>query len=74
MSEFGIGARLSRLEDERFFEGPRQFCADIALPGTLHATFVRSPHAHAQIISSRKPQGSEKRIFAEDLAGVGKLR
>ena len=71
MSEFGIGARLPRLEDERFLEGRGQFCADIALPGTLHAT-IRAQSARTR--SDRKPQGSENRIFAEDLAGVGKLR
>lgn len=74
-SEFGIGARLPRLEDARFLEGRGQFCADITLPGMLHAAFVRSPHAHARIVAVRKPQGAEKRIFhAGDLAGVGRLR
>src|SRR5690349_11016308 len=56
VSEFGIGARLPRLEDERFLEGRGQFCADIALPGMVHAAFVRSPHAHARILSVRKPR------------------
>src|ERR1700688_610701 len=74
-SEFGIGARLPRLEDARFLEGRGQFCADIALPGTLHAAFVRSPHAHARIVALRKPQGLEQQVFqAADLTGVGKLR
>ena len=75
MSEFGIGARLPRLEDGRFLEGRAQFCADIALPGTLHAAFVRSPHAHARVISGRKPAGFEKSVyFADDLVGIGRLR
>ena len=75
MSQLGIGARLPRLEDDRFLEGRAQFCADIAIPGTLHAAFVRSPHAHARIVSTRKPAGFEKRVyFADDLVGVGKLR
>ena len=74
-SEFGIGARLPRLEDARFLEGRGQFCADIVLPGMLHAAFVRSPHAHARIVAVRKPQGSGKRIFcAADLNGVGRMR
>jgi aerobic carbon-monoxide dehydrogenase large subunit len=73
--EFGIGARLPRLEDARFLEGRGQFCADIALPGTLHAAFVRSQHAHARILAVRKPHGSEKSVFnAGDLRGVGKMR
>ena len=41
--EFGIGARLPRLEDARFLQGRGQFCADINLPRMLHAAFVRSP-------------------------------
>jgi carbon-monoxide dehydrogenase large subunit len=74
-SEFGIGARLPRLEDARFLEGRGQFCADIALPGMLHAAFVRSPHAHARIVTVRKPQGYEQRVFcAADLRGVGRMR
>ena len=56
MSGFGIGASLPRLEDARFLEGRGQFCADIALPGMLHAAFVRSPHAHARILVD--PQAS----------------
>ncbi len=74
-SEFGIGARLPRLEDARFLEGRGQFCADIDLPGTLHAAFMRSPHAHARIVDARKPQGFEDRVYlASDLTGIGKMR
>src|SRR4051794_4625762 len=75
VSEFGIGARLPRLEDKRFLEGRGQFCADIALSGMLHAAFVRSAHAHARILAVHKPQGFEKKIYvADDLDGVGKMR
>ena len=74
-SDYGIGARLPRLEDARFLEGRGQFCADINLPGTLHAAFVRSPHAHARILAVRKPRGLESSIYlASDLTGVGKMR
>jgi carbon-monoxide dehydrogenase large subunit len=74
-SEFGIGARLPRLEDARFLQGRGQFCADINLPGMLHATFVRSPHAHARIVAVRKPQGAGSRVYqAADLSGVGRMR
>ncbi len=74
-SEFGIGARLPRIEDARFLEGRGQFCADINLPGMLHGAFVRSPHAHARIVAVRKPQGYEKRVYvAADLTGVGRMR
>ena len=75
VSEFGIGARLPRLEDERFLEGRGQFCADIALPGMVHAAFVRSPHAHARIVSVRKPRDFAAQVYAaEDLTGVARMR
>ena len=75
MSELGIGARLPRLEDDRFLEGRAQFCADIAIPGTMHAAFVRSPHAHARILATKKPVGFEKSVyFSDDLIGIGRLR
>jgi aerobic carbon-monoxide dehydrogenase large subunit len=75
LSKQGIGASLPRLEDERFLHGRGQFCADIALPGMLHAAFVRSPHAHARIVSVKKPAGFEGQVYvAADLAGVGRIR
>jgi aerobic carbon-monoxide dehydrogenase large subunit len=75
VSGFGVGASLPRLEDERFLAGRGQFCADIALPGTLHAAFVRSPHAHARIVAIKKPQGFDKQVFcAADLVGLCRIR
>ena len=75
MSEFGIGDRLPRLEDDRFLEGRAQFCADIVLPGTLHAAFVRSPHAHARTCLGPQASGFEKSVyFPDDLVGLGRLR
>ena len=44
-----IGAALTRKEDVRFLTGSATFLDDVKLPGTLHAAFVRSPHAHARI-------------------------
>ncbi|HEY7244473.1 MAG TPA: xanthine dehydrogenase family protein molybdopterin-binding subunit [Xanthobacteraceae bacterium] len=75
MSGLGVGASLPRLEDERFLQGRAQFCADIVLPGTLHAAFVRSPHAHARIVAVRKPAGYENRVYCgSDLAGLRRIR
>jgi carbon-monoxide dehydrogenase large subunit len=45
-----IGARIRRKEDPRFLTGRGLFTDDIVVPGTLHAAFVRSPHAHARIV------------------------
>jgi carbon-monoxide dehydrogenase large subunit len=75
VSGFGIGASLPRLEDERFLNGHAQFCADIFLPGMLHAAFVRSPHAHARILRIKKPAGVGQHVFcAADLDDVGRIR
>ena len=46
-----IGARMKRLEDPRFISGQAAFVDDIRLPGMLHAAVVRSPYAHAHIVS-----------------------
>ncbi|MBA3450017.1 MAG: hypothetical protein H0T18_02255, partial [Chloroflexia bacterium] len=40
---------LRRLEDRRYLMGSAGYVGDLALPGMLHAVFVRSPHAHARI-------------------------
>jgi aerobic carbon-monoxide dehydrogenase large subunit len=46
-----IGARIRRLEDPTLLVGQGQYLGDFRLPGTLHAAFVRSLHAHAAIKS-----------------------
>ena len=40
-----------RIEDDRFVRGAGSYTDDIALPGMAFAVFVRSPHAHADIVS-----------------------
>ena len=44
-----IGKPLARKEDERLLSGRGAFSADLSLPGEVHASVVRSPHAHARI-------------------------
>jgi aerobic carbon-monoxide dehydrogenase large subunit len=44
-----LGRDVARLEDKALIRGAGRFVDDIALPGMLHAAFVRSPHAHAAI-------------------------
>ncbi|MFQ5795084.1 MAG: xanthine dehydrogenase family protein molybdopterin-binding subunit [Candidatus Bipolaricaulia bacterium] len=44
-----IGAAIKRLEDPRLIKGQGCFVDDVQLPHLLHATVVRSPHAHARI-------------------------
>jgi carbon-monoxide dehydrogenase large subunit len=45
-----FGARVKRLEDPALLSGRGRFVDDVKLPGTLHACFVRSPHAHAKLL------------------------
>jgi aerobic carbon-monoxide dehydrogenase large subunit len=47
----GIGTPLPRLEDERLLTGRGCYSDDFTLPGQIHAVAVRSPHAHARIVS-----------------------
>ena len=46
-----IGSRLPRKEDPRILTGRGRYVDDITVPHTVHASFVRSPFAHAEIAS-----------------------
>jgi len=46
-----VGRSVPRREDPRLLSGRGRFVDDIALPGMLHAQFVRSTVAHAEIAS-----------------------
>ncbi len=43
--------RMLRKEDPRLVRGMGQFCDDVQLPGMLHLAILRSPFAHAKILS-----------------------
>src|SRR5260370_42699959 len=55
-----FGAAVRRLEDPRFLRGEGRFVDDVTLPGVLHAAFLRSPHAHATIVSIRTDAAKKK--------------
>ncbi len=46
-----FGSRAARSEDPRFLTGQGRYVADLTNVGTVHARFVRSPFAHAKVIS-----------------------
>jgi carbon-monoxide dehydrogenase large subunit len=46
----GFG-RLTRKEDARFIRGQGNYVDDVQLPGMLHGAVLRSPVAHARIVS-----------------------
>src|SRR5580658_7596857 len=47
-----VGRSIARVEDSSLLTGRGRFMDDVGVhPGTLHAAFLRSPHAHADILS-----------------------
>ncbi len=51
MGRFGAGQALRRTEDQRFLTGHGRYTDDITFDGEVHGVVVRSPHAHAAILS-----------------------
>jgi carbon-monoxide dehydrogenase large subunit len=49
--KFGIGQPVRRFEDVRLVTGRGRYQDDIVLPRQAYSVFVRSPHAHARILS-----------------------
>jgi len=73
-----FGARVKRVEDPRFITGRGLFTDDIKLPGTLYASFVRSPHAHARITDvdttqARATAGVRAVYTGKDLSALGPI-
>ncbi|MBV8592453.1 MAG: molybdopterin-dependent oxidoreductase [Acetobacteraceae bacterium] len=47
-----VGRSVERVEDAALLTGRGRFIDDLGVkPGTLHAAILRSPHAHAEIVS-----------------------
>src|SRR5438132_9137706 len=62
----GIGAPVKRREDFRLLTGQGRYAEDWNAPEQAHAAFVRSPHAHADVVSiDAKPA-----LALEDVLGV----
>ena len=51
MDKFGIGQPVRRKEDVRLLTGRGTYTDDIDRPGQAHMVVVRSPFAHARILS-----------------------
>ncbi|MEV8017420.1 xanthine dehydrogenase family protein molybdopterin-binding subunit [Streptomyces sp. NPDC086554] len=67
-----VGRSVARREDPRLLTGRGRFVDDIALPGMLHAQFVRSTVAHGEITSVdltavREVPGVVAAFMADDL-------
>ncbi|OWJ67129.1 xanthine dehydrogenase family protein molybdopterin-binding subunit [Inquilinus limosus] len=51
VGRFGSGREVRRIEDAGLLAGAGRFSDDISLPGQSYLGFLRSPHAHARIVS-----------------------
>ena len=76
----GIGASVLRLEDKRFLTGRGNYVSDRDVPGALHCRFVRSDHAHAEILdietsAARAVPGVAAVLTGADMAadGIGSM-
>ena len=77
-SPFTQSKHTPRVEDDALVRGQGHFTDDPKLPNQTYAAFVRSPYAHARVLSinadaARKAKGVLAVLTAEDIkaAGVG---
>ena len=80
MAKFGIGQAVRRTEDPTLLTGRGQYTSDLTWPNQTYGVAVRSPHAHATILSidtddAKAMPGVLDVITGADLdaAGVGPL-
>lgn len=71
-----LGQAIKRKEDPRFLQGQGNYLDDIKLPNMAFMALVRSPYAHARILSINKAAAMQVPgvlavITGEDLAALG---
>ena len=71
-----VGRWMPRLEDFRLITGQGRYTDDLAFPDQFYGYFVRSPHAHARIVSidtaaARAMPGVAAVFTAEDFVASG---
>ncbi len=76
MGVFAVGQPYRRKEDDRFIIGRGRYGDDVNIPGQSHACFVRSPHAHARIVSIDASEASAAAgvlavLTGRDMAAAG---
>lgn len=72
------GQALKRFEDDRLIRGRGQYVEDTCPPGTLHVSIVRSPYAHARIVSidaeeAKSAPGVVAVVTAADFEEIGSV-
>ena len=76
--KFGVGQAVKRVEDPRLITGRGNYTSDYWPEGTLHAAFLRSPHAHARfsfsdLETARAAPGVKAVYTLADFPGLGEL-
>ena len=69
-------ANMPRVEDDALVRGNGHFMDDPRLPNQAYAAFVRSPHAHARVLSVRTDAARKAKqvlavLTAEDIKAAG---
>jgi carbon-monoxide dehydrogenase large subunit len=77
-ARFGSGREVKRIEDEGLLKGVGRYADDVAPQGLLHLKFLRSPHAHARIVSiaaetAKAAPGVVAVLTGAELAAAGVL-
>ena len=67
-----VGQRIRRREDPRLLRGRGLFVDDLRLDGALHATFVRSPWAHARVTGIDTSELDSAQVFTDADLGLGR--
>ena len=70
-----IGRSVPRPNMGRLLQGRAQFVTDVVLPRMAHVAFVRSPHAHAKLVSidtsaAKKAAGAIAIVTGAELSKV----
>src|SRR5258707_14104393 len=71
-----VGQSVPRVEDAALVTGKGRFIDDLGVrPGTLYAAILRSPHAHAEILSidcdaARRADGVVAVLTGDDIAAL----
>ncbi len=72
-----LGNRVLRREDPKFLTVGGTYVADLALPGSVHVTFVRSSMAHARVVSvdstNAQAMAGVLAVYTNDDLGMAKF-
>ena len=79
VGRFGSGREVRRIEDAELLVGAGRFVDDVSLPSQAYMRFLRSPHAHARIVSidaeaAKAMPGVIAVLTGADLAAAGVKR